>query len=197
MIQSSESKAAGYDASKTGMYQRVNLPFDPTENFHEYRFDLIPGIVRFYADSILLAEMQGEEVPSVGGHLILQHWSNGNPLWSGGPPETDAVLSVSYVKAYFNSSDEARLAEKTELCKAASASDRFICPIPDTTAADVGSGGHFFRGSRSNGNPNVTEEQDETANTGQRKAEHRAPRGGWAIPSLLWLTWAPLYLQWR
>ena len=28
--------------------------------------------------------------------LILQHWSNGNELWSGGPPAENAVLVVEY-----------------------------------------------------------------------------------------------------
>lgn len=148
MVQSKESKDAGYDASKTGTYQKVNLKFDPTADFHEYRFDYVPGRVIFYADSEAVAEMEGGEMPSVGGHLILQHWSNGNPLWSGGPPEADALLTVSYVKAYFNSSDPVRLSERVDQCNAAGASDGAICAIPDVTAADASTGGHFFTGPR-------------------------------------------------
>ncbi|KAM0419604.1 hypothetical protein ACHAPD_003167 [Fusarium lateritium] len=108
VVQSKASMEAGYDASKTGNFKRVNLDFDPTENFHEYRFDYVPSHVLFYADNKLLAQMEGGDMPSSGGHLILQHWSNGNPLWSGGPPTKDAIVTVSYVKAYFNSSDHER-----------------------------------------------------------------------------------------
>ena len=36
------------------------------------------------------------------------HWSTGDPNWSRGPPQQDAVMTVSYVKAYFNSSDPER-----------------------------------------------------------------------------------------
>ncbi|KAG9255201.1 concanavalin A-like lectin/glucanase domain-containing protein [Emericellopsis atlantica] len=87
-----------------GMHQQVHLDFDPTAAFHEYRIDYLPGRVVFYADSRPLAAMEGDGVPQVGGHLILQHWSNGDPQWSGGPPEEDALLAVRYVQAYFNSS---------------------------------------------------------------------------------------------
>jgi hypothetical protein len=144
VVQSKESLEQGYDASKTGMYERVNLTFDPTKEFHEYRFDFVPGRVIFYADSHVLADMKGGEIPSVGGHLILQHWSNGNPRWSGGPPATEALLRVSYVKAYFNSSDPQRLAGDFERCNAAGATDSTVCAIPDVTEADVPGGGHFF-----------------------------------------------------
>ena len=71
---------AGYDAKATGMFKQVNLTFDPSAGFHEYRFDYVAGRVLFYADSKLLAEMNGDSVPASAGHLILQHWSNGNPL---------------------------------------------------------------------------------------------------------------------
>jgi hypothetical protein len=75
--------------------------------------------------------MAGDEyVPSVPGKLILSHWSNGNPLWSGGPPENDAKLLVSYVKAYFNSSDKARIADHRARCVNPSAAEA-ICKIPD------------------------------------------------------------------
>ncbi|KAG4257083.1 hypothetical protein FPRO04_06733 [Fusarium proliferatum] len=114
VVQSKKSLEAGYDASKTGSFKRVKLDFDPTDAFHEYRFDYLPGQVLFYADGNLLAHMKGGDMPSSGGHLILQHWSNGNPLWSGGPPKEDATVTVSYVKAYFNSSNNIILINHTD-----------------------------------------------------------------------------------
>ena len=144
VIQSKEAKEAGYDASETGMYKTVNLTFDPTTEFHEYRFDYIPGRVFFYVDSELVADMQGTEVPSVGGHLILQHWSNGNPLWSGGPPSEDASLKVNYVKAYFNSSDPQRLEDVLGDCPSRASNSAEVCSIPDISASDVRSRGEFL-----------------------------------------------------
>lgn len=156
VIQSEASRQAGYDASKTGTFKVVNLTFDPTAGFHEYRFDYLPNRVLFYADSQLLAEMNGTSVPSGPGHIILQHWSNGNPLWSGGPPKEDAVLTVSYVKAYFNSSASTAQSSWAESCQKArgydsenSSNDR-VCTIADVTAANASTGGTFFNTSDPN-----------------------------------------------
>lgn len=43
--------------------------------------------------------------PTVPGGLRLNHWSNGDPGWSAGPPAQDAHMEVSYVKAYFNTTN--------------------------------------------------------------------------------------------
>ncbi|KAL7929490.1 glycoside hydrolase family 16 protein [Trichoderma chlorosporum] len=152
VIQSEASQQAGYDASKTGTFKVVNLTFDPTIGFHEYRFDYLPSRVLFYADSQLLAEMNGTSVPSGPGHIILQHWSNGNPLWSGGPPTEDAVITVSYVKAYFNSSDANVQSSWAESCQKArgDGSDNRVCVIADVTAANASTGGTFFNTSDPN-----------------------------------------------
>lgn len=166
VMQSRESKEAGYDAAKTGAYQKVNLTFDPTADFHEYRFDYTPGRVVFFADSTKLAVMEGNEVLSVGGHLILQHWSNGNPLWSGGPPESDAVLEISYVKAYFNTSDPLRLSNLVQKCRSHAPEDREVCPVPDVKAADARTGGHFFSKVAGRG-----EGEQETAHVSDERAE--------------------------
>ncbi|KAL6862118.1 family 16 glycoside hydrolase [Trichoderma novae-zelandiae] len=155
VIQSEASRQAGYDASKTGTFKVVNLTFDPTVGFHEYRFDYLPNRVLFYADSQLLAEMNGTSVPSGPGHIILQHWSNGNSKWSGGPPRQDAVMTVSYVKAYFNSSDSHRQSSFAESCQRARDDDGGggngrVCSIPDVTASNASTGGTFFNTSDPN-----------------------------------------------
>src|SRR5580700_2143818 len=97
VLQSAQSVAQGYNAAGTSNYIVANLPFNPTTGFHEYRIDFVPGSVVFYADSHVLATMDTSAVPTVAGHLILTHWSNGNQLWSAGPPAVDAVMTVSYV----------------------------------------------------------------------------------------------------
>lgn len=141
VIQSKESAARGYDASTTAMYKIVNLGFDPTIDFHEYRFDYLPGKVYFYADSTLLAEMEGPEIPDQAGHLILQHWSNGNARWSGGPPKEDATMTVSYVKAYFNSSDTRKHDKWKEICDSGRGG---ACLVSSGTGADAANGGQFL-----------------------------------------------------
>lgn len=156
VIQSEASLQAGFDASKTGTFKVVNLTFDPTAAFHEYRFDYLQDRVLFYADSQLLAEMSGSSVPTSPGHLILQHWSNGNPLWSGGPPEEDATMTVSYVKAYFNSSDAKVQSSWNSSCQKALSrgSNETVCVVPDVTAANASTGGTFFNTSDPNDDKN-------------------------------------------
>ncbi len=58
---------------------------------------------------------------------MLNHWSNGNSYCSRGPPQSDAALTISYVKAYFNSSTLSNLYAAT--CSTAEQ----ICQAPDQT----------------------------------------------------------------
>jgi beta-glucanase (GH16 family) len=136
VIHSSQSAKDGYDASKTGMFKRINLMFDPTKDFHEYRFDYLPGHVIFYADGQRIDEMEGDNVPSSGGHIILQHWSNGNPKWSGGPPSSDAVVFVASVKAYFNSSNAQKRVDWHKRCDG-NGGVWTACAISDKVPANV------------------------------------------------------------
>ncbi|KAK5988766.1 hypothetical protein PT974_10255 [Cladobotryum mycophilum] len=146
VIQSKAAEAAGFNAEGTDTFKRVNLTFDPTEGFHEYRFDFLPDRVLFYADSELLADMGGNAIPTSSGHLILQHWSNGNVGWSGGPPTEDAVLTVSYVKAYFNTTDTKRQTSWAKRCDAAKDKATGKCVVQGITASNASTGGDFLGG---------------------------------------------------
>ncbi|KAI2626679.1 glycoside hydrolase family 16 protein [Hypoxylon sp. NC1633] len=148
VLQSQESKDDGFDASKTRDFKKINLPFDPTVGFHDYRIDFLPDRVLFYADAELLTEMNGTGVPSTAGNLQLSHWSNGNAGWSQGPPSTDATTTVSYVKAYFNSSLESRQHDYETRCKNPSA-PKAVCSIPDNNTT-------FFFSNSDNMAPNQT-----------------------------------------
>ncbi|KAK7966975.1 glycoside hydrolase family 16 protein [Apiospora aurea] len=133
VLQTAQSRAAGYDASRsgTGTFQKRELPFDPTAGFHEYRIDFLADRVVFYADGTVLATMAGDGIPSVGGNLLLSHWSNGNPGWSAGPPAADARSVVRYVKAYYNSSNATRGEEARSRCEKAPAGGKTVCKIPE------------------------------------------------------------------
>ncbi|KJK75426.1 hypothetical protein H634G_08789 [Metarhizium anisopliae BRIP 53293] len=157
VIHSSLSAKDGYDASKTGTFKTTNLKFDPTKGFHEYRFDYLPGHVYFYADGERLGEMKGENVPSSGGHVILQHWSNGNQLWSGGPPASDAAIVVKSVKAYFNSSDAKKRGDWHNTCRGHGEMGT-VCAISDTTPATSGQVDHSPHNDAKAGNHETGEE---------------------------------------
>ena len=134
VLQSKQSAAVGFNTQGSGNYVVANLPFNPTTAYHEYRIDFIPGNIIYYADGQILAMMNTSAVPTEPGHMILTQWSNGNPLWSAGPPTHTATMTVSYVKAYFNSSDPDRQSAYTARCKDPHLTGA-LCPIQDQTFA--------------------------------------------------------------
>ncbi|KAI1862558.1 hypothetical protein JX265_009272 [Neoarthrinium moseri] len=145
-LQTPESRASGYNASQAGTFATHNLPFDPSADFHEYRFDLLADRVLFYADGALLATMANNRsssssstdggavvVPSEPGNLLLSHWSNGDPDRSRGPPPADATTAVRYVKAYYNSTAAGRRADLAARC-ADPTGPAAVCAVPEGDA---------------------------------------------------------------
>ncbi|CAK7243701.1 MAG: hypothetical protein STHCBS139747_005227 [Sporothrix thermara] len=183
VLQSREAAEAGYNAQGTPTFVKAYLPFDPTADFHEYRIDFLPGSVFFYADSQLLAEMDSEAVPTHAGHLVLQQWSNGNPLWSGGPPKEDSITTVSYVKAYFNSSSPQRQNDWTLRCHDPSAPGA-VCAIPQVTATNNSAADWFFTSQSNMTNNQTVSGQD---NGGGRMAS--AATVYWPILAMLVVGW--------
>lgn len=161
VLHSTLSQRYGGDAKKTGNYKVVNLPFHPSTGFHEYRFgkpptpisfigpvnwgiDWSPEKVSFYVDGVWLHDMNDTRyVPSVAGKMVLSHWSNGQPLWSGGPPEEDAKIVVSYVKAYFNSTDPVRQYDHRLRCTGREGPEIY-CPIPEQKGPPPTGDVYFF-----------------------------------------------------
>lgn len=129
VLQSVQSVQAGFNAAGSGNYVIANLPFNPTIGYHEYRIDFVPGNVVFLADGHEIATMDTSAVPTQPGHLVLTNWSNGNKLWSSGPPPDDSVISVAYVKAYFNSSLDERQSAWERRCQYSTAPGS-TCLIP-------------------------------------------------------------------
>lgn len=140
VLQSLES-AHNRDAANSATYQVQHLDFRPDQAFHEYRFDWTPDRVAFFVDGKFIYQMT-ENVPAVGGHLQMNHWSNGNPLWSGGPPNEDTAMTISYVKAYFNSSETAPHEEYQKRCP--NLDPAKVCQIPDQSKAPDGNDAQTF-----------------------------------------------------
>lgn len=64
----------------------------------------------------------------------MNHWSNGAPGWSLGPPTEDAVMTVSYFKAYFNSSDPQRANDFDGRCMDPNRPSA-VCSVPNQVGA--------------------------------------------------------------
>ena len=165
VLQSPESAQAGFNAANTATFQIHQLNFTPAEGFHEYRFDWSPKAVDFYADGVLLDTMT-TAVPTAPGHITLSHWSNGDPTWSAGPPTEDAILTVEYLKGYFNSSDPARQQDWSKRCINPSAVNA-TCAVPEVTQAPNGnaSAHTFFFSMQANDTGN------QTVSGGKKKSE--------------------------
>ena len=65
----------------------------------------MPGLVKFYIDGLFIRDMT-INVPETPGRIMINHWTDGNPNFSGGPPEEDADLIVSHLNMFFNSSEQ-------------------------------------------------------------------------------------------
>ena len=77
--------------------------------------------------------MLTEQIPTEGGGLFFNHWSNGDPKWSAGPPDADTVMTLSYVKGYFNSTDTDR-SQNAYKKRCPKFDPAKVCPIPAQTS---------------------------------------------------------------
>lgn len=180
VIQSPASADANYNAAGTNTFRVHSLPFVPSSGFHELRFDWTPERIVFFADGNPLQEFENAfngDAPDAPGTLMLNHWSNGDAGWSGGPPVQDAVLTLSYVKAYFNSSNTTREDQWHDACAGDADWHDRTCQIPEFPAQGIdplhgapadGAGKTFFFMYQNDSNVNQTTypaasgEQDKT-----------------------------------
>lgn len=132
VMQTPTAARDGYNAAGTSTFHIQQLPFEPDDGFHEYRFDWTRSGVAFYADGTQISYMDWT-YPQEPGHLAVNHWSNGNALWSKGPPKEDAVTTVKWVKAYYNTSDPGKMADYAKRCPTPEASR--ICAVPDLSSS--------------------------------------------------------------
>jgi len=106
------------------------------EEFHEVRFDWMPDRVDFYVDGHLVVT-ERESVPDAAGSLSLKHYvENGRE----DPPAQDAVMTVGYVKAYYNTTS------RDEPLPGCTDTRKNICVVPDqkTPPNPNGERTHFY-----------------------------------------------------
>ena len=73
------------------------LPFDPTQDFHNYRIDYYPKAVSFYVDGILLQSWK-RDIPSDKLHVLLNIWW---PEWlANNKPAKDSYAEVDKVSFF-------------------------------------------------------------------------------------------------
>lgn len=83
-----------YASGKKDKSYHKPLSFDPTADFHTYRFDYFPSKVAFFIDDILM-QTWFEGFTNEPMYLMLNAWY---PKWlEGQPSETDRYLQVDWI----------------------------------------------------------------------------------------------------
>ncbi|KJX95521.1 hypothetical protein TI39_contig4106g00011 [Zymoseptoria brevis] len=129
VVPSEEDMHRGYIKHDSPNVDAHSLIFSPTTDYNEFRFDWLPDRIDFYANGERLSTVT-DDVPDSPGSLRIIHWSTGDDDWSGGPPKEDAVMTVSYVKAYFNSPEPDNTQVSLMSCQD-SLGGEHACRIPD------------------------------------------------------------------
>jgi len=88
------------DAAKVVVISGDNVDFTA---FNEHRLDWLPDRTMFYFNSALTATIS-KNSPDQPSYLLANVWSDGGSGWTHGPPTSDAVATIYYINAYFNSS---------------------------------------------------------------------------------------------
>ena len=120
----------------TSFEMSFNSIFHFPEEFHELRFDFLPDRIDFYIEDHLVLT-QSETVPTSPGSLSLKHYVEDG---REDPPAHDAVMTVSYVKAYYNTTAHG---EPLSTCYDVKEN---VCVVPDqrTPPNSNGKKTHFY-----------------------------------------------------
>lgn len=180
-MHSPAAKEEGFNAARPPTSDIYQLPFAPDGTFHEYRFDWSPDSVSFFADGQLL-NLITQAIPTSPSHVILSHWNN------GGPPATDALVTVSHFKGYFNSSAADRINDWTMRCTNISATNT-ICAEPEVQGPHEGNSSTFFFADQGNDTSGQTVQN---ADSEKQKVDRYL---GWIIACLLTPLVLPLFFR--
>ncbi len=79
----------------------VDLPFNPTDDFHRYGFLWEPGKISYTVDGEIVAVNKdpASDIGNAKAYIMMNAWT-GNPGWGGGPPSQDATSHYDFVKFY-------------------------------------------------------------------------------------------------
>jgi beta-glucanase (GH16 family) len=91
-------------------YKKRAISFDPTADFHEYRFDWYAGKVVYFIDGKKVDSLTNK-VPDAACSILLNFWSANNPEWGGPAPTEDAYMYVDYMHYYSDPSIATELSD--------------------------------------------------------------------------------------
>ncbi|KAB5588587.1 Glycoside hydrolase family 16 protein [Ceratobasidium theobromae] len=106
-------------------YKSIVIPGADFTAFHEHRLDWLPASSKYYYDGSLKSTVS-KNSPTVPSSLLANVWSDGGSGWTQGPPTQDAIATIYYIKAYFNSTS---LTESQFNAQCAAASSQTPCSV--------------------------------------------------------------------
>lgn len=122
-------------------------------HFHDWSWVWTPDIVHFGLDAKYSTNIT-TNVPQAPGRLAMNHWSDGNPNYSLGPPTKDATAALSLIWAVYNDTDANPLSCKKATSACTVTNGVFQPPSgsggdngnekPSTGAISVNSSAHFL-----------------------------------------------------
>jgi endo-1,3-1,4-beta-glycanase ExoK len=77
-------------------YKVVKMAFDPSEAFHEYRFDWYADKVAYFVDG-KPSSILTKQVPDMDAQIMLNHWSGNIQGWGGPAPAVDMFMYVDWM----------------------------------------------------------------------------------------------------
>jgi beta-glucanase (GH16 family) len=78
-------------------YKMKPISFDPTADFHEYRFDWYPDKVLYFIDGQKVDSLT-KKVPDAACTIMLNFWSANIAEWGGAAPTRDTYMYVDYMR---------------------------------------------------------------------------------------------------
>jgi hypothetical protein len=82
-------------------YKLYAAGFDPSADFHEYRFDWSPQGVTYFIDGKPTGVTLTGNTPYRPGRIMVNHWTLSDPGWGGGPPVHDAFMYIKHFEFYY------------------------------------------------------------------------------------------------
>ncbi|MBN2528704.1 MAG: glycoside hydrolase family 16 protein [Deltaproteobacteria bacterium] len=78
----------------------VELNFNPSDDFHEWGFDVLPDKIQWHVDGAVLAQFAFDATVSITGQyeMFFNSWTKES--WINGPPRNDAIYQIDWVR-YF------------------------------------------------------------------------------------------------
>jgi len=78
----------------------LDLPFNPSKDFHSYGFLWKPGTITFTVDGKATHTFNSAKITTTAkGFIMMNSWT-GNPNWGGGPPTAAATTQYDWAKFY-------------------------------------------------------------------------------------------------